>query len=438
MPDDKGSPLTTRTLLRLVVPSLLVGVVSAIALLALSKLANVIQDFVWDTVPDAWGVGCTETWWTVLVLTLTGVLVGATLRWMPGHGGGDPATQELVAAPLGLRTLPGLAVALVLGLAGGVSLGPENPIIAINVALAAWFLCRPRFGVPVPAAVALGMAGTIGAMFATPVAAALVLTESFAERGDRTGPLFDRLFGPLVAAGAGAVTMEAVGAPTFSVKLPSYPGPQLGDVLSAAVIGLVTAGFCLLAVLVFPLVHGLFHRVKSPVVALGAAGLVLGLLGMAGGPITLFKGLDEMKELADTVDTYTWYGLLAVGVVKLGALVVAAGGGFRGGRIFPAVFIGVAFGLSASTLVSSVPPTVAVSAGVLGAVLVVTHDGWLGLFMAVTTVGDIRLLPVLCVAVVPLWLAVRVMPPFRVAAPAGAPEFGAPLPRRALAGGSPA
>src|SRR5690348_12847157 len=54
-------------------------------------------------------------------------------------------TSELVAAPLPLRALPGLALALVLGLAGGVSLGPENPIVAFNVALAAWFLCRPRF-----------------------------------------------------------------------------------------------------------------------------------------------------------------------------------------------------------------------------------------------------------------------------------------------------
>ncbi len=372
-----------------------------------------------------WGVGGTGTWWTVLVLTLTGVLVGAAVRWMPGHAGVDPATSDLVAAPLPLRTLPGLAVALVLGLAGGVSLGPENPIIAINVALAAWFLCRPRLGVPVPMAVALAVAGTVGAMFATPVAAALVLTEQFAERGARTGPLFDRLFGPLLAAGAGAVTMEAFGAPTFSVDLPAYPGPALGDVVSAAAVALATAVFCLLAILVFPLVHGLFHRLRSPVVALGAGGLVLGLLGLAGGPLTLFKGLGEMKELAQRADTYTWYGLALIGIVKLGALVVAAGAGFRGGRIFPAVFIGVAFGLAAAAAVPAVPATVAVSAGVLGSVLAVSRDGWLALFMGVTTVGDVRLLPVLCIAVAPLWLAVRSMRPLRIEVPAGRPEFAA-------------
>lgn len=36
------------------------------------------------------------------------------------------------------------------------------------------------------------------------------------------------------------------------------------------------------------------------------------------------------------------YFLLAV--IKLAALVVAAASGFRGGRIFPAVFVGVALG----------------------------------------------------------------------------------------------
>ncbi|MFC8732912.1 ion channel protein [Luteimicrobium sp. NPDC057192] len=429
MPEDEGPQLTTRTLVRLVVPSLAVGVASALALLGLTTVANGIEQLVWDRLPDAWGVGTTDTWWTVLVLTLTGVLVGVVVRWAPGHAGVDPATTELVAAPLPLRTLPGLAAALVLGLAGGVSLGPENPIIAINVALAAWFLCRPRLGVPVPVAVSLGMAGTIGAMFATPVAAALVLTEAFAERGDRTGHLFDRLFGPLVAAGAGAVTMEAFDAPTFAVDLPPYPGPALGDALSAAVVAVVAALLCLLAVLVFPLVHTGFHRLRSPVLALGAAGLVLGLLGVVGGPLTLFKGLQEMKELAERADTYAWYGLLAIGIVKLAALVVAAGAGFRGGRIFPAVFIGVAFGLSASSLVSAVPPTVAVSAGVLGSVLVVSRDGWLALFMAATTVGDIRLLPVLCLALVPLWLVVRRLRPLRAEAPADRPEFAALIPR---------
>lgn len=419
-------PLSTGHLVRLVVPALLVGVLCALTLVALSALATWIQDLVWDRLPTAWGLATTETWWTVLVLTLTGLLVGATIRWAPGHAGVDPATTDLVTAPLPLRALPGLAVALVLGLAGGVSLGPENPIIAINVALTAWILCRPRLGVPVQGAVGLAMAATIGAMFATPLAAALILTETFAEGGDRTGPLFDRLFGPLVAAGAGAVTMTALEAPTFAVDLPAYPGVQVGDVLSAAVVAVVAALLTLLIVLALPFVHRFFHGLRHPVLALGLGGLVLGLLGVLGGPLTLFKGLEEMKELSADAADMTWTAILVLAVVKLAALVVAAGAGFRGGRIFPAVFIGVAVGFAASSLVPSVPAAVAVSAAVLGTVIVVGRSGWLALFMAAVVVNDARLIPALCIAIVPLWLVVRSMPPLRVEPPAGgAPEFAA-------------
>ena len=87
-------PLSTGHLVRLVVPALLVGVLCALTLVALSALATWIQDLVWDHLPTAWGVATTETWWTVLVLTVTGLLVGATIRWAPGHAGVDPATTD--------------------------------------------------------------------------------------------------------------------------------------------------------------------------------------------------------------------------------------------------------------------------------------------------------------------------------------------------------
>ncbi|ETJ32193.1 hypothetical protein Q604_UNBC13339G0001, partial [human gut metagenome] len=59
--------------------------------------------------------------------------------------------------------------------------------------------------------------------------------------------------------------------------------------------------------------------------------------GVMGGPVSLFKGLDEMQQMvANQAFSTSDYFLLAV--IKLTALVVAAASGFRGGRIFPAVF----------------------------------------------------------------------------------------------------
>ncbi|GAA1708408.1 ion channel protein [Isoptericola hypogeus] len=426
MTETPAAPTTTRALLRGSVPALGVGVGSALTLVALSGLAAWLQQRIWHDLPASWGVPQDSPWWTVAVLTVTGVLVGAVVRWVPGHAGNDPATSGLVAPPLPAGTVPGLALALVLGLAGGVSLGPENPIIAINVALAVWLLARPGSGTAAAGPVGLATAGTIGAMFGTPVAAVLVLTEALAEHGRGEGRLFDRLFGPLVAAGAGALTMQLIGAPTFSVDVAPYGEPRLWDIVAAVVVATCAALLAYLAVLSFAPVHRAFHLLRSPVLALGLAGLVLGALGAIGGPLTLFKGLDEMKELAERADELGWLALLGIAAVKTVALVVASGAGFRGGRIFPAVFIGVAVGLAASGLVPAVPAAVAVAAGVLGAVLVVARSGWLALFMAVVTVGDIALLPVLCLAVAPVWLAVRAMPEMLLpAAGDDRPEFAA-------------
>ncbi|ECO7451714.1 hypothetical protein FXP45_05870, partial [Salmonella enterica] len=91
-------------------------------------------------------------------------------------------------------------------------------------------------------------------------------------------------------------------------------------------------------------------------------------------------------------------------VVKLAALVIAAAGGFRGGRIFPAVFIGAALGLMLHAHVEAVPAAITVSCAILGLVLVVTRDGWLSLFMAAVVVPDTNLLPLLCIVMLPAWL----------------------------------
>src|SRR5690606_25473794 len=143
------------------------------------------------------------------------------------------AAESLVSPPLAPEVLPGLALATALVLAGGVSLGPENPIMAINIALTVFLGTRYLRKVQTPQWVMLAVAGTVGALFGTPVAAALILSETLA--GDRDTPLWDRLFLPLVAAGAGALTTLLIEPDlSFSLVVDPYPGPELLDLLSAS------------------------------------------------------------------------------------------------------------------------------------------------------------------------------------------------------------
>lgn len=403
-----------RALAKFVVPGVLIGVMSALSLIALSAVAEELQQRLWVDLPGHLDVDGESAAWIIGMLTAVGLVVGLVVWLVPGHAGPDPATQTLVSPPLAPGVLPGVAVTVVIGLAGGVSLGPENPIVAINVGLAVWLGRRFAAGVPTPAWVGLAAGGTIGAMFGTPVGAALALSEAPAAADGP--PIWDRMFAPLVAAAAGSLTMVAFEQPDFALALPAYPGLDWHDLISAPAIACAAVLVGLVAVYLLPWSHAAFQAIRHPVAMLTAGGLLLGVLGAIGGSITLFKGLDEMKQLV--VEDDGTGRLAVIMIVKLAAVLVAATCGFRGGRIFPMVFVGVAIGLLAHQLVDEVPAALAVGAAVLGITLVVTRSGWLSLFLAAVLVGDVGMLPVLCVALLPAWLLVTDRPPMEIEEPA--------------------
>ncbi|WP_372349979.1 ion channel protein [Streptomyces sp. KL116D] len=404
--------MSARTLLPVVGPAIVVGVVCSLLFLALSWIAERLQDVLWDDLPDALGVGGYSSLWIIVMLTLTGVLVGLVVWQAPGHAGPDPATMGLGGEePLAPRVLPGLALAAALMLAGGPSLGPENPIIAVNVGLMFWL---GRTLLPAsPAALwpNLASAATIGALFGTPIAAALLVSEALAGRAmPLKGSLWDNLFGPLLAASAGALTTTLVASPSFDLGLAPFDHPGPADLASAVVVACAAAVLTMLAVYAFPYVHGAFGRLGHPMLMLPVGGLVLGLLGALGGHLTLFKGLEEVKEIAADPEGRSAGEFALLTVVKLAALLVAASCGFRGGRIFPAVFVGAAFGLCAHALVPGVNASVGIAAGVLGVLLAVTRSGWVSLFTAAVLVASPAIIALMCIASLPAWLLVTGRP----------------------------
>ncbi|MGG8157017.1 ion channel protein [Klebsiella aerogenes] len=390
-----------RTMLLLSIPAILIGIASSLVLIVAMKIAAILQSILWSDLPAHVGIAADSPLWIIAILTLTGIAVGLVVRFSPGHGGPDPATESLIGAPIATNALPGLLAALILGLAGGVSLGPEHPIMVVNIALAVALGSRLFPRVSSLDWTILAASGTIGALFGTPVAAALIFSQTLNSSSDV--PLWDRLFAPLLAAAAGALTTGIFFHPNFTLPIPHYPHLRIVDIISGAIVTLIAIAVGMVAVWCLPRLHALIHRLKNPVLMLGIGGFLLGILGVIGGHITLFKGLDEMQQLASS-QTLGAGDFLLIAVVKLAALVLASACGFRGGRIFPAVFVGVSLGLMLHAHVEAVPAAITISCAILGLVLVVTRDGWLSLFMASVVVPDTTLLPLLCIVMLPAWL----------------------------------
>ena len=403
-----------RTMLLLSLPAVAIGIASSLILIMVMKIASVLQNLLWQRLPGTLGIAQDSPLWIIGVLTLTGIAVGLVIRFSQGHAGPYPACEPLIGAPVPPSALPGLIVALILGLAGGVSLGPEHPIMTVNIALAVAIGARLLPRVNRMEWTILASAGTIGALFGTPVAAALIFSQTL--NGSSEVPLWDRLFAPLMAAAAGALTTGLFFHPHFSLPIAHYGQMEMTDILSGAIVAAIAIAAGMVAVWCLPRLHAMMHQMKNPVLVLGIGGFILGILGVIGGPVSLFKGLDEMQQMvANQAFSTSGYFLLAV--IKLAALVVAAASGFRGGRIFPAVFVGVALGLMLHEHVPAVPAAITVSCAILGIVLVVTRDGWLSLFMAAVVVPNTTLLPLLCIVMLPAWLLLAGKPMMMVNRP---------------------
>ncbi|EES8747323.1 ion channel protein [Escherichia coli] len=403
-----------RTMLLLSLPAVAIGIASSLILIVVMKIASVLQNLLWQRLPGTLGIAQDSPLWIIGVLTLTGIAVGLVIRFSQGHAGPDPACEPLIGTPVPPSALPGLIVALILGLAGGVSLGPEHPIMTVNIALAVAIGARLLPRVNRMEWTILASAGTIGALFGTPVAAALIFSQTL--NGSSEVPLWDRLFAPLMAAAAGALTTGLFFHPHFSLPIAHYGQMEMTDILSGAIVAAIAIAAGMVAVWCLPRLHAMMHQMKNPVLVLGIGGFILGILGVIGGPVSLFKGLDEMQQMvANQAFSTSDYFLLAV--IKLAALVVAAASGFRGGRIFPAVFVGVALGLMLHEHVPAVPAAITVSCAILGIVLVVTRDGWLSLFMAAVVVPNTTLLPLLCIVMLPAWLLLAGKPMMMVNRP---------------------
>ncbi|HHL7572508.1 TPA: ion channel protein [Escherichia coli] len=403
-----------RTMLLLSLPAVAIGIASSLILIVVMKIASVLQNLLWQRLPGTLGIAQDSPFWIIAILTLTGIAVGLVIRFSQGHAGPDPACEPLIGAPVPPSALPGLIVALILGLAGGVSLGPEHPIMTVNIALAVAIGARLLPRVNRMEWTILASAGTIGALFGTPVAAALIFSQTL--NGSSEVPLWDRLFAPLMAAAAGALTTGLFFHPHFSLPIAHYGQMEMTDILSGAIVAAIAIAAGMVAVWCLPRLHAMMHQMKNPVLVLGVGGFILGILGVMGGPVSLFKGLDEMQQMvANQAFSTSDYFLLAV--IKLAALVVAAASGFRGGRIFPAVFVGVALGLMLHEHVPPVPAAITVSCAILGIVLVVTRDGWLSLFMAAVVVPNTTLLPLLCIVMLPAWLLLAGKPMMMVNRP---------------------
>jgi H+/Cl- antiporter ClcA len=380
-PSDPLALLRSRSYLVLLVLAALIGVPIAAAAFGFLALVSHMQGWIFTSLPKAVGFGSEPLWWPVPWLVLAGVLVALAIRYLPGTGGHSPADGFKAGGAPSPSELPGVVLAALATLCLGVVLGPEAPLIAIGGGLGVCAVRLAKRDAPARAMAVVASAGSfasISTLLGSPLIGAFLLMEASGLSGDTLEIV---LLPGLVAAGIGSLIFIGLGTltgfGTFSLALPGVPHfgrPDIAEFGWALVIGVAAAllgsGIRHLALQLRPRVEPRM-LLLTPVVGLAVAALAIAFEAGTGKGTSevLFSGQTALGPLIAHSAAYT-AGALALLIVCKGLAYSASLSSFRGGPIFPALFVGAAGGMLLSHLPGlPLVPAVAMGMGAMAAVM---------------------------------------------------------------------
>ena len=351
---DPASIVRSRAYLSALVLAALLGIpISAIAYGFLA-LVGMLQTYLFDDLPSDLFGGGTPAWWPVPWLMLSGLLVALTIRHLPGTAGHSPALGfNAAGGPAASRDLVGIVVAALATLSLGAVLGPEAPLIAIGGGLAALTVRMARKDAPPMAVTVMASAGSFAAvstLLGSPLLGAFLIMEAAGIAGATLSLV---ALPGLLASGIGALVFVGM-LITGLTAVPPGVQPTIASLLWAVPVGILGAllGWAIrwLGLTLRPLVH----RNRVPVTV--GLGLLIGLCAAAYQVITgrefsqvLFSGQDALPDLVANAADYSLGVLVLLGLFKALAYGLSLSA-FRGGPVFPAMFLGAVLGIALSGL----------------------------------------------------------------------------------------
>ena len=354
--------LRSRAYVVLLIVAAVLGVPVSAAAYGFLALVSYLQKELFTHLPHGLGFSTAPAWWPLPMLVIGGVLTALAIRYLPGDGGPSPAGGFAMHPPPTPVQLPGAILAALATLAFGVVLGPELPLIALGGGLGVLVTkAARRRQIPAQGVRVLGVTGSFAAistLLGSPITGAFLLMEASGLGGPTLGLV---LLPGLLASGVGALIFigldSLTGLGTFALAIPNLPHftrPNVAEFGWAIVIGVAAA-------VIGPAIHrlGLFlhsYAIRWTMIVLPLAGAAVGVLTIiyteaTGKPASdvLFSGQEDMSPLIQHAASYSVGALLLLLVCKGLAYGVSLSS-FRGGPIFPALFIGTAGGIALSHL----------------------------------------------------------------------------------------
>jgi len=396
-----------------------IGVFTALALwlfrLGIEACHHIFQEWFGHEVLGGFGaVG------GVITLTLAGLIVGWIVHTFVGHEKyhGVSLIIESVALTGGkLRwwKMPFKALASVISLGAGASVGPEDPSVQIGANIGSFLGGRFRLDEDtLRLLVAAGAASAVSAAFNAPIAGVFFALEVI-------------LVGELLSSSVGVVIISAVISSAITRGL-GIDEAALGPFNFSLQSPLEVPYYLPLGILLAPCavifmhsvywMRGIWHRmIRLPMPAKTAlAGALVGIIGIVL-PEILGGGREIMNDVLHGDLTMPFLLLIAIAGMKIIATSISLAGGFVGGVFAPSLFIGTMIGMAYGNFLSFLmngqagdPRNYAI-AGMAGMMAGVVCSPITAIMMVFELTNDYQfILPIMLVTVVCIFIAEKFAP----------------------------
>jgi H+/Cl- antiporter ClcA len=389
--DGAAAAAAHARLLRLLGAAVVIGPVAAVIAALFTAADHELQHLLWQSLPSALGTAEPPGWLVVGLLVCGAVLVSLAVR-LPGHGGHSPL--DGLAFDIGPAAIGSVLLAALASLSFGAVLGPEAPLLAIGTSIA-WAVARKSDPMDRQILMFAGATAGMGTIFGNPLITAILVLEALLLSGRAAAgaqAAMAMMVPVLVALGAGYLMDVGLGSwtglPSSSLQipgLPDYPSAQVVDLLTAVPLALIVALLVVASLRAGSMLRRMGGSRTLGGLLVGAvivAGAALLVRGVTGEPVdaVLFSGQAQLPQLVGL----TTFGTVAlIAVAKAVAYAASMGSGFRGGAIFPAVYIGTAAAVALHLVVTDTNLAAMAAAGIAAATAATIRMPFTAVLMAV-------------------------------------------------------
>lgn len=334
--------------LRFLLTTLFIGILNAVILVIFEFITTQGTEYLWN---DFFNTDANR-FSAIPVAILLSIIFSATIILFKQKRIGNPETDLLSdesIKPTSINDLIAIFVIGAISLLAGASLGPEASLVGIATGIGILFAEKIK-NMEGAKLLALSSVGALLVAFLGSLFPVLIPILLIYKKEKKIVPA--HLIPPIIAGIASYITLNLIKGNGAGYEIPlgnTYTPPDLISAIFLGFLGAFVAAFIKLLINKFEILNESISSKTHWIVSAAIFGGVLGTIYLLGGQTIEFSGREGTNLLLQTQSSYSAIALITIAVAKLLVTSWSLPSGYRGGLIFPSIFMAVALSLALET-----------------------------------------------------------------------------------------